>query len=189
MNFKIIVIITIAYLYAFFELFMNYQQKKKIKIISMGDKGSLWLLIISITIGYLLSFAIGATKIGRIYHWNIFFALGLIYIIIGFLIRIISLRLLNKFFTYTVSEVDNHELVEKGFYKIIRHPGYLGQLLIFTGISIALSNWLSVIVMLFPILIGYLNRIRVEEKFMSEQMGNKYLDYQKRTKKLLPKIY
>jgi protein-S-isoprenylcysteine O-methyltransferase Ste14 len=168
---------------------MNYKQKKRIKIIKSGDKGSIWLLMISITVGYLLSFSVAATKFGRIYYWNTFFTLGLIIIVLGLLIRVISFRLLKQYFTYSVSKVENQELIEKGFYKVIRHPGYLGQILIFMGISIALSNWLSVIVMLFPILIGYMNRIRVEEKFMIEHMGDKYSDYQKRTKKLLPKIY
>ena len=189
MNSKIIIIIAIAYLYGLFEFYINYKQKKRLKIVSRGDKGSLWLLILSITIGYLLSFSIAATKMGRIYHWNLLFAAGLIVITIGLLIRISSIRQLQQYFTYSVTKVENHELIEKGFYKVIRHPGYLGQLIIFIGISIALSNWLSVIVMFFPILIGYINRIRVEEKFMIEQMGDKYFGYQKRTKKLLPKIY
>ena len=107
----------------------------------------------------------------------------------GLAIRIISIKTLNKYFTYSITEVANHEIIEKGFYKIIRHPGYLGQLLIFTGISISLSNWISVILMLTSILIGYVNRINVEEKFMLTQLGSSYLSYQKRTKKLFPKLY
>jgi protein-S-isoprenylcysteine O-methyltransferase Ste14 len=43
--------------------------------------------------------------------------------------------------------------------------------------------------MIIPVLLGYLHRINIEEKFMVEQMGQKYLDYQKRTKKLIPAIY
>jgi protein-S-isoprenylcysteine O-methyltransferase Ste14 len=43
--------------------------------------------------------------------------------------------------------------------------------------------------MIIPVLLGYLNRINVEEKFMIEQMGQKYVDYQKRTKRLIPHIY
>lgn len=189
MNIKIITIIVIVYLYGLFEYYMNYQQKKKLKIVSVRDKGSLWLIVISITAGYLLSFSIAASKIGRIYYWDIFFAIGLFIIAIGLIIRIVSIRQLNQYFTYSVSKVENHILIEKGFYKFIRHPGYLGQLLIFTGISISLSNWLSIIIMLVSTLAGYMNRIRVEEKFMIEQMGYKYSDYQKRTKKLIPKIY
>ncbi len=189
MNPKIIVIISIAYLYGFFEYYISFRQKQKIKIIHKGDKGSLWMLIISIAIGYFLSFSIATTKIGRIYNWNTLFALGILIIIVGLIIRIISIRTLNQYFTYSVSKTENHELIEKGFYKFIRHPGYLGQLLIFTGISISLSNWLSVILMFLSTFIGYMNRIRVEENFMVEQMGVKYSDYKKRTKKLIPKIY
>ena len=189
MNPKIIIIIAIAFLYGFFEYYLSLRQRQKTKIVCIGDKGSLWVLIISITIGYLLSFAIAATKIGRIYHWNIFFTLGIFIIIVGLIIRIISIRTLKQYFTYSVAKAENHELIEKGFYKFIRHPGYLGQLLIFTGISISLSNWLSVILMLLSTLIGYVNRIRIEENFMVEQMGVKYSDYQMRTKKLIPKIY
>ena len=105
------------------------------------------------------------------------------------MIRIISIRTLKQYFTYSVTKAENQEIIEKGFYKFIRHPGYLGQLLIFTGISISLSNWLSVILMLLSTFIGYMNRIRVEEKFMIDLMGEKYFNYQKRTKKLIPKIY
>jgi protein-S-isoprenylcysteine O-methyltransferase Ste14 len=96
---------------------------------------------------------------------------------------------LKKQFTYTVTKIENHDLIATGLYKNIRHPGYLGQLIIFIGISTCLSNWLSILLMIIPVLLGYLHRINIEEKFMVEQMGQKYLDYQKRTKKLIPTIY
>jgi protein-S-isoprenylcysteine O-methyltransferase Ste14 len=115
--------------------------------------------------------------------------LGLFIVVIGLIIRIISIITLKQYFTYSVAKVEHHELIEKGLYKFIRHPGYLGQLLIFTGISISLSNWLAVILMFLSILIGYTNRIKVEEQFMIEQMGDKYSDYKMKTKKLIPKIY
>jgi protein-S-isoprenylcysteine O-methyltransferase Ste14 len=100
-----------------------------------------------------------------------------------------SILTLKKQFTYTVTKIENHDLIETGLYKNIRHPGYLGQLIIFIGISTCLSNWLSILLMIIPVLLGYLHRINIEEKFMVEQMGQKYLDYQKRTKKLIPTIY
>ena len=62
---------------------MNIKQNR-IKISkNSSDKGSLWLLYILITIGYVLSFSIGSTKIGRIYNWDMFFAIGIILIFIG----------------------------------------------------------------------------------------------------------
>ena len=189
MNIKSIIIIAFSILYGLFEIFMSKRSQGKREITKSGDKGSIWLLTLSITLGYWLSFILAATKIGRIYHWNTFFAIGSILILTGLITRVTSILKLKQQFTYTVTKIENHELIETGLYKIIRHPGYLGQLIIFLGISICLSNWLSIILMIIPVLLGYLNRINVEEKFMVEQLGEKYFDYQKRTKKLIPKIY
>ncbi len=189
MNTKLVLIIGFSYLYAFFEIFMGWKKKGKSNVISSGDKGSLRLLYILITIGYVLSFSIGATKIGRIYHWNTFFAIGASLVIFGLIIRIVSILTLKQHFTYSVAKIENHELIETGLYKVIRHPGYLGQLIVFIGISTSMSNWLSIILMLFPVAVGYFYRIIVEEKFMVEELGNRYLDYQKRTKRLIPLVY
>jgi protein-S-isoprenylcysteine O-methyltransferase Ste14 len=168
---------------------MRQKLKRKSNVVSSGDKGSIWIMLILITIGYSLSFRIAVTKIGRIYHWDTFFAAGILLIIIGLTIRIKAILELKQHFTYTVTEIENHELIETGLYKRIRHPGYLGQLLIFMGTSISLSNWLSVVFMMIPVFLGYLNRIIVEERFMIKQLGQKYIDYQKRTKRVIPWIY
>ena len=191
MNLKLQVIIYFSSLYGLFEILMSVRQrlKRKQNIIKTGDRSSIWILFIFIGIGYYLSFSFGSTTTGRIYHWDTFFAFGAILSITGLLIRIISIVTLKQHFTYTVTKIDNHELIDTGIYKRIRHPGYLGQLVIFFGISVAFSNWASMILMILPVSIGYLNRIRVEEKFMIEQMGQKYLEYQSRTKKLIPMIY
>ncbi len=189
MDSKIIVIITVSYLYGFFEVFMNLRQRRKNNATTTNDKGSLWLLYGLITLGYALSFSIGASKIGRMYPWNTFFAIGMALVIIGFIIRIYSIRTLKQYFTYSVAKVENHKLIETGLYKFIRHPGYLGQLIIFMGISISISNWLSVLLMMVPVILGYLYRIKVEEKFMADQFGEDYHHYQDRTRKIIPLLY
>lgn len=189
MDIKIIIIITISYSYAFFEVFLNLRQKGRSKVASSGDRGSLWLLYGLITLGYALSFSIGATKIGRIYPWNTFFALGMVLILLGLTVRIYSILTLKQFFTYSVAKVENQKIVETGLYKFIRHPGYLGQLMIFFGISTSLSNWLSVLLMMTTVTAGYLYRIKVEEKFMLKEMGEDYREYQARTKRIIPLIF
>ena len=189
MNTKLIIIIGFSYLYGFFELFMNFRQRRKSNVINSGDKGSLRLLYILITVGYVLSFSIGSTKIGRIYHWDTLFAIGVVLIVIGLIIRIQSIWTLKQYFTYSVAKIENHKLIETGLYKSIRHPGYLGQLIIFIGISTSLSNWLSIVFMIIPIAIGYNYRIKIEERFMIEQIGENYLNYKNRTKRLIPMIY
>jgi protein-S-isoprenylcysteine O-methyltransferase Ste14 len=189
MDTRVIIIIAFSYLYGFFEIYMSMRLRRKRTVIKTGDRLSIWVLAIFITIGYSLSFSIGATKIGRIYHWDTFFLFGTILVIMGLIIRISSIMTLKQHFTYTVTAIENHELIEVGLYKYIRHPGYLGQLIIFIGIATSLSNWLSIILMIIPVLPGYLYRIRVEERFMMHQVGQKYIDYKNRTKKLIPMIY
>ena len=189
MNIKLILIIVFSALYGFFEIFMSRRQKDKREISKSGDKGSIWLLTISISLGYWLSFIIAATKTGRIYHWNTLFVIGSVLALTGLIIRVTSILQLKHQFTYTVTKIENHELIETGLYRKTRHPGYLGQLIIFLGISTCLSNWISILLMIIPVFLGYLNRINVEERFMADQMGQIYLDYQRRTKRLIPAIY
>ena len=186
---KIIIIIAISYLYGFFEVFMNLRQRRKSQGSTSNDKGSLWWLYALITLGYVLSFSIGATKIGRIHDWNTFFTIGMALFGIGLMIRIHSILTLRQYFTYSVAKVENHKIIETGLYKFIRHPGYLGQIIIFIGISTSISNWLSILVMMIPISLGYLNRINIEEKFMLQQLGEDYLNYQQRTNKIIPLLY
>jgi protein-S-isoprenylcysteine O-methyltransferase Ste14 len=189
MNIKLIVIIAFSVLYALFEFAMSMQQRKTRTIEKSGDRFSVWIIVISISAGYWLSFIAASTHAGRIYHWNTLFLVGSLLAIIGLIVRITSIVTLKQQFTYTVTKVEDHELIEKGLYKYIRHPGYLGQLIIFLGISVSLSNWLSVLLMIIPVLSGYIYRIIIEEKFMAEQLGQKYIDYQKRTKRLIPLVY
>jgi protein-S-isoprenylcysteine O-methyltransferase Ste14 len=189
MNIKLILIISFSILYGLFELLLSRRNQADVKIIKSGDKRSILLLTICITLGYWLSFIMASTKTGRIYQWNILFLIGSIVVLSGLIIRVTSIIKLKQHFTYTVVKLENHELIETGLYKSIRHPGYLGQLIIFLGTSICLSNWASMIIMIILVLVGYLNRINVEEKFMSKELGQKYVDYQTRTKRLIPMIY
>jgi protein-S-isoprenylcysteine O-methyltransferase Ste14 len=191
MNIKLLIIIVFSYAYGFFEIFMSVRQrlKRKREITHSGDKGSIWILISFVAVGYFLAFSFGSSHTGRIHHWNAFFALGVSLVISGMIIRIISISTLKQHFTYTVTKIEDHTLIESGLYKHIRHPGYLGQIVIFIGTATALSNWLSIILMFIPVFIGYSYRIFIEEKFLVKLMGQEYIDYQKRTSKLIPKIY
>jgi protein-S-isoprenylcysteine O-methyltransferase Ste14 len=189
MNIKLIIIIGFSVIYGLFEIFMSMRNQDTRKISERGDKGSIWLLIVSISLGYWLSFLAASAKLGRIYHWNTFFVSGSLLVLAGLILRVSSILKLRQQFTFTVAKIENHELIETGFYKVIRHPGYLGQLIIFLGTSVCLSNWLSILLMIIPVLTAYLIRINVEEKFMVKQMGQRYLDYQTRTEKLIPRVY
>lgn len=188
---KLTIIIAFCWLYGLFEIITGLVQRQKSQsdVVKAGDRGSFWVLCFLILIGFFLSFNIATSGIGKLYQWNTFFAIGATLSIGGLIIRIKSILTLREYFTYTVTKIQDHELIEIWLYKYVRHPSYLGQFMIFVGIATALSNWLSIVTMIIPCLIGYMYRIKVEEQFMAEQLGQKYLDYSKRTKKLIPMIY
>jgi protein-S-isoprenylcysteine O-methyltransferase Ste14 len=71
----------------------------------------------------------------------------------------------------------------------IRHPSYSGAILICLGYGIAFQNWLSLIVLMVIPLIAISHRIPYEEAAMVNELGEEYIDYQKKTKKLIPYIW
>jgi len=76
------------------------------------------------------------------------------------------------------------ELVTSGPYAVVRHPLYSGLLLAILGSAIAQSVlWLLPMVVYGPL---FLLNARREEKFLLEQLPDRYRAYMERTKMLLP---
>jgi protein-S-isoprenylcysteine O-methyltransferase Ste14 len=107
---------------------------------------------------------------------------------VGILVRQWSILVLGRFFTTTVSVQKNQKVVDYGPYRFIRHPSYLGMLMTFIGVGVALQTWggILVILVLYGIAIGC--RIRIEEKVMISELGDDYIQYMKLTKRLIPFI-
>ncbi len=80
-------------------------------------------------------------------------------------------------------------MIDSGIYHYVRHPAYLGQLLISIGFGIVMNNWICICFMVIPPLLAILYRIHIEEKALIEKFGSSYMDYMKKTKGLLPFIY
>lgn len=189
MNIKLIIIVSFSILYMIFEILIAKRGFKNKKVKESADEGSFRIMIIAITTGYWLSYIIAYSGLGRLYPWNTYFMVGFLIVLTGLYIRISAIRTLEKYFTSTITGMQDHKLVNKGLYHFIRHPAYLGQLMIFLGISTALSDWLSILGMMIPVFAAYLNRIRIEEKFLLKYLGEEYSDYQKRTKRLIPMVF
>jgi protein-S-isoprenylcysteine O-methyltransferase Ste14 len=115
--------------------------------------------------------------------------MGLFLIIFGLVIRSFAILKLKKFFTVTVSVQKDHRIVDTGIYKHLRHPAYLGSMISFLGLGIALQNWLTIIIIFFPIFGAISYRMYIEEKVLNKEFGEEYSDYSSRTKKLIPWIY
>ncbi len=64
--------------------------------------------------------------------------------------------------------------------------GYAGLLVMFLGFGLSFANWLSLLVLMGCALIGLSYRIRVEERVLQEHLGQRYQEYMRRTKRLIP---
>jgi protein-S-isoprenylcysteine O-methyltransferase Ste14 len=94
----------------------------------------------------------------------------------------------NSYASRTIEVVENQEVVTTGPYAIVRHPMYLGVLIMYLLTPIALGSWWAVPVfsLLIPIIIW---RILAEEKALLRDLHG-YREYcQKRRYRLLPHIW
>ena len=96
---------------------------------------------------------------------------------------------LGRFFTVDVTIEKDHELVERGPFRMVRHPSYTGVLLAFVGLALTLDNWAALLVILLPIGVAFIHRMNVEEKALSGALGSQYTNYMRRTKRLVPFVY
>jgi protein-S-isoprenylcysteine O-methyltransferase Ste14 len=58
----------------------------------------------------------------------------------------------------------------------------------FTGLGLALTNWLSLLVLVIVPIIVYTYRVAVEEQALVATLGEVYLSYMRRTKRFVPFI-
>ena len=78
------------------------------------------------------------------------------------------------------------KFTEQLFYSSIRHPMMLGLIIAFWATPMmTMSHLVFAIAMTGYIIIG----IHYEEKGLSETIGDNYVEYQKRTSRVLPKVY
>ena len=115
--------------------------------------------------------------------------LAIAFFVAGLALRWWAIVTLGRFFTVDVVVEKDHELVERGPFRWVRHPSYTGVLLAFLGWTMTLRNWVAMAVVLIPILIAFIRRMNVEEEALRGALGEKYADYMRRTKRLAPGIY
>jgi len=148
------------------------------------DRGSGPLVIFTVFLSISIALYLGYAGIGMLPDW--FFYLGIFLILLGVLVRQWAIAILGRFFSLTVQIVEDHKVVEKGPYRLVRHPSYTGVLITFIGLGLAVQSWgaLLVLLVVFGVSFGY--RMWVEERALLSELGQGYASYMKRTKRLIP---
>jgi len=84
---------------------------------------------------------------------------------------------------------EEHKFVSDGIYKYIRHPMYLGFLLLFFGYSLSFRSFISSFLTLSSLFMVFKSRMALEEELLTSRFGEAYISYLNRTKRLIPMLY
>jgi protein-S-isoprenylcysteine O-methyltransferase Ste14 len=107
----------------------------------------------------------------------------------GIFLRFWSFRTLGRYFTFVVQASSDQPVITDGPYRLIRHPSYAGLLLIIMGVGLFIGNWLSLAFLTATITGGLVFRIRVEERTLTDTVGDRYREYAATHKRLVPLIW
>jgi protein-S-isoprenylcysteine O-methyltransferase len=164
--------------------------KRSGKTAADADRGSLpliWLVIsVSMAAAFGCANALPRLALGPAGIWR---PAGLVVFVAGVVVRWYAILSLGRFFTVNVAIAADHQLVEAGPYRWSRHPSYTGALLAFLGLGLCLDNWASLAALLVPVSVVFWWRMRIEEAALLETFGERYRDYMRRTRRLIPFIY
>ena len=110
---------------------------------------------------------------------------GLALTVAGCAFAIWARLLLGGNWSSSVTVKQDHQLIRRGAYTIVRHPIYSGFLLGMLGTALALGQWRGIAGLALAG-IGWRMKSRVEEAFMVGQFGAAYIEYQRQVKALIP---
>jgi protein-S-isoprenylcysteine O-methyltransferase Ste14 len=106
-------------------------------------------------------------------------------VVLGIGLTIWARVVLGQNWSGRVTLKEGHELVERGPYRLVRHPIYTGALLALVGTALAVDE-LRALIAIAPIFVGMLLKVRLEERWLREEFGARYDAYAARTKALVP---
>jgi protein-S-isoprenylcysteine O-methyltransferase Ste14 len=110
---------------------------------------------------------------------------GLMLTIVGAAVAVWARVLLGANWSAVVTIKQDHQIVRRGPYKVVRHPIYSGTLLALLGTAIAIGEARSLagFALLF---IAWWMKSRLEESFLERQFGADYSQYKRKVKGLIP---
>ena len=103
----------------------------------------------------------------------------------GLVFAIWARVIIGRNWSGVVTLKEGHELIERGPYRIVRHPIYTGILAMFAGTAIAMGyfggflGWSLVFV-------SFWLKLKREEDLMLKHFPDKYAAYQNRVKRVIP---
>ena len=116
-----------------------------------------------------------------------FYWTGVALMVIGFALTVWARLVLGSNWSATVTVKENHELITRGPYRLVRHPIYSGLLLAILGSALPREDARAVAAVLV-FLFALLRKAGIEEGRMIATFGDEYRAYRRRSKMVIPYI-
>jgi protein-S-isoprenylcysteine O-methyltransferase Ste14 len=113
---------------------------------------------------------------------------GDVTVLIGLIIALWARIILGGNWSASVTFKENHELIERGPYRFVRHPIYTGILLMILGTAI-ISGRAGPFLALIICFLVYWQKLRQEEALLTRHFPETYPGYKSRTKALIPFLF
>ena len=151
------------------------------------DRGSFLLIYGGVVVYFIIAFSFAGSGVATLPS-SVFY-LGICIMVLGIAIRQWAIAVLGRFFSRTLAVQEKQTIVETGPYRYVRHPSYTGALIFFVGFGLALQSWGAVLALvpIFALVYGY--RMYVEERLLVAELGEAYVLYSHRTKRLIPYLF
>jgi protein-S-isoprenylcysteine O-methyltransferase Ste14 len=154
------------------------------------DRGNRWIFIpfmaISVLAGWLPAWCDRTDTLtldGDVVRW-----LGVVLFAAGGVARLVPVFVLGRRFSGLVAIQPGHTLVTTGIYGAIRHPSYLGLIVMMFGWALAFRALPGVVLAALAVAV-LVARMNSEERLLGEQFGAEYAAYKARTYRLIPGLY
>ena len=155
-----------------------------------ADQGSIYVIWGTISVSISIALLLGRSlEFADMPFFRQHHEIGIALLFLGLLLRVYSIIHLGRFFTVNVAIAHDHRVVDTGPYRYVRHPSYTGVLLAYLGLGLCLANWVSLLIILLPSTAIMLWRIAIEERALRSGLGEDYVAYSNRTRRLVPYLY
>lgn len=134
----------------------------------------------------LAAWMLNALGVGHLPLWVAW--LGVVVAFCGLLLRTWANRVLGRFYMRKRQAMQGEPIIRNGPYRVIRHPAYLGMILLWLGVAASTGNWIVFAIIAIIIGIAYYYRIESEEQMLLSTLPG-YAEYRSRTWRLIPPLY
>lgn len=116
----------------------------------------------------------------RVFDWA-----GFAVLLAGISVALWARFVLGRNWSATVTIKQDHEIVRRGPYSVVRHPIYSGALLAMLGTAVYFGTFRGLLAVALTFS-GWWLKSRMEEAFLLQQFGPQYREYQREVKALIP---